>query len=137
MTYDEFNQFCGGLKATTYVMQWNNSHVWKVGGKVFAIGGLGKNGERAFIFKTSDLNYHFLSEKPGYRPAPYFASRGMKWIQQFGGDETQIKINIEQNVEDLNEELSYYLHESYKLVSLGLTKKKQKELGLNQGGAQK
>ena len=50
MTYDEFNQFCGGLKATTYVMQWNNSHVWKVGGKVFAIGGLGKNGEPAFIF---------------------------------------------------------------------------------------
>ena len=135
MTYDEFNQFCGGLKATTYVMQWNNSHVWKVGGKVFAIGGLGKNGEPAFIFKTSELNYHFLSEKPGYRPAPYFASRGMKWIQQFGGDETQIKINIEQNIEDLNEELSYYLHESYKLVSLGLTKKKQKELGLNQGVA--
>lgn len=131
MTYDEFNQFCGGLKATTYVMQWNNSHVWKVGGKVFAIGGLGKNGGPAFIFKTSELNYHFLSEKPGYRPAPYFASRGMKWIQQFGGDETQIKINIEQNVEDLNEELSYYLHESYKLVSLGLTKKKQKELGLS------
>lgn len=131
MTYDEFNQFCGGLKATTYVMQWNNSHVWKVGGKVFTIGGLGKNGEPAFIFKTSELNYHFLSEKPGYRPAPYFASRGMKWIQQFGGDETQPKIEFEQSVEALNEELSYYLHESYKLVSLGLTKKKQKELGLS------
>lgn len=113
-------------------MQWNKSHVWKVGGKVFAIGGLGKNGEPAFIFKTSELNYHFLSEKPGYRPAPYFASRGMKWIQQFGGAEAQPKINIEQNVEDLNEELRYYLHESYKIVSLGLTKKKQKELGLNQ-----
>ncbi|AMJ96123.1 hypothetical protein AVL56_18595 [Alteromonas stellipolaris] len=132
MTYDEFNHYCGSLKATTYVMQWNNSHVWKVGGKVFAIGGLSKTGEPAYIFKTSDLNYHFLSEKPGYRPAPYFASRGMKWIQQFGGAEAQTKMAGKQSTEDLDEELSYYLHESYKIVSLGLTKKKQKELGLNQ-----
>ncbi|MDO6568490.1 MmcQ/YjbR family DNA-binding protein [Alteromonas sp. 1_MG-2023] len=132
MTYDEFNHYCGSLKATTYVMQWNNSHVWKVGGKVFAIGGLSKTDEPAYIFKTSDLNYHFLSEKPGYRPAPYFASRGMKWIQQFGVAEAQIKKPVELGVEYLDEELSYYLNESYKIVSLDLTKKKQKELGLNQ-----
>ncbi len=39
MTYDEFNKYCAALKATTYVKQWGDSHVWKVGGKVFAIGG--------------------------------------------------------------------------------------------------
>ena len=39
MTYEEFNAFCGGLPATTYVVQWGGAHVWKVGGKVFAIGG--------------------------------------------------------------------------------------------------
>ena len=39
MTYDEFNAFCRALPATSYVMQWRGSHVWKVGGKVFAIGG--------------------------------------------------------------------------------------------------
>jgi predicted DNA-binding protein (MmcQ/YjbR family) len=38
MTYDEFNEFCRALPATTYVLQWGGSHVWKVGGKVFAIG---------------------------------------------------------------------------------------------------
>ena len=32
-----------------------------------------------------------------------------------------------------DEELQYYLTESHRLVSLGLTKKKQKQLGLNQG----
>lgn len=42
MTYDEFNAFCESQPATSYVMQWNNSHVWKVGGKVFAIGGWGR-----------------------------------------------------------------------------------------------
>ena len=120
MTYDEFNKLCGALSATTYVMQWNNSHVWKIGGKVFAIAGLGKDNQPAFIFKTSDLNFDFLSDLEGYKPAPYFASRGMKWIQHYDSSA------------QTDEELAYYLKESYRIVSLGLTKKLQKELGLNQ-----
>ena len=73
MTYEEFNSFCAALPATTHVVQWGNSDVWKVGGKVFAIGGWGEPGKPAFTFKTSELNFHFLSEHPGYRPAPYLA----------------------------------------------------------------
>ena len=38
MIYEEFNNLCKSLPATTYVVQWGDSHVWKVGGKVFAIG---------------------------------------------------------------------------------------------------
>ena len=118
MTYDEFNAFCGALRATTHVVQWGGAQVWKVGGKVFAIGGWEKSGGPAYTFKTSDLNYDYLCDEPGYRPAPYLASRGMKWIQQYDGAK--------------DEELRYYLGESYRIVSLGLSKKKQKELGLNQ-----
>lgn len=107
---------------TTYVNQWGGSHVWKIGGKVFAIGGIGiKEGEQekpAFIFKASEQNYYFLSEKDGYRPAPYFASRGMKWIQLY------------ESTPELDEELEYYLKQSYQIVGRGLTKKLQKELGL-------
>jgi len=120
MNFDEFNNFCRSLPETTYVMQWRNSHVWKVGGKVFAIGGWGKTNKPAFTFKVSDYNFHVLGDLPGFRPAPYLASRGMKWIQQYDVPESEI------------EELRYYLTESYRIVSLGLTKKKQKELGLNQ-----
>lgn len=120
MDYDQYNAFCRALPATTYVVQWNNSHVWKVGGKVFAIGGLGPDDAPAFIFKTSDQNYHYLSEHPGYKPAPYFASRGMKWIQHFASSA------------QTDEELMYDLTESHRIVSLGLTKKLQKELNLNQ-----
>ena len=120
MTYDEFNRFCAALPATSYVMQWGGAHVWKVGGKVFGIGGWEKTGKSAFTFKTSHLNYLFLCDQPGYRPAPYLASRGMKWIQQYDGSENE------------DEELRYYLTESHRIVSLGLTRKKQKELGLNQ-----
>jgi len=120
VTYEEFNEFCSALLATSHVIQWGGSHVWKVGGKVFAIGGWEKAGKPAFTFKASELNYHFLSDQPGYRPAPYLASRGMKWMQQFDVPATE------------DDELMYYLRESHRIVSLGLTKRKQKELGLNQ-----
>ena len=120
MTYEEFNQFCESLTATTYVVQWGDSHVWKVGGKVFAIGGWAKESNKpAFTFKTSERDFYFLSEHSEYRPAPYLASRGMKWIQQYDSSAKELA------------NLKYYLKESYRIVSLGLTKKKQKELGLN------
>jgi predicted DNA-binding protein (MmcQ/YjbR family) len=121
MTYQEFNDFCGSLPATSHVIQWGGAHVWKVGGKVFAIAGWEKFQNGAFTFKTSELNYHFLSDKEGYRPAPYLASRGLKWIQQYEALGTEEE-----------DELLYYLTESHRIVSLGLTKKKQKELGINQ-----
>ncbi len=120
MTYETFNKFCRSLPATSYIMQWGDSHVWKVGGKVFAIGGWQNSDKPAFTFKTSESDFLFLSDEPGYRPAPYFASRGMKWIQQFDAPESE------------DDELTFYIEESHRLVSLGLTKKKQKELGLNQ-----
>ena len=82
MTYETFNDFCRSHPATSYVMQWGDSHVWKVGGKVFAIGGWEKVDKPAFTFKTSESDFYFLNDETGYRPAPYFASRGMKWIQQ-------------------------------------------------------
>lgn len=120
MTYDEFNDFCASLPATTHVVQWGNADVWKVAGKVFAIGGWQKDDQPAFTFKTSELNFEILKQEPGFRPAPYMASRGMIWIQQY---ETNASTD---------DELKYYLKESHRLVSLGLSKKKQKELGLNQ-----
>lgn len=123
MDIDAFNQYCRSLKGTTYVEQWGNSQVWKVGAKVFAIGSTDKQGKLGFTFKTSEINFYFLNEKPGYRPAPYLASRGMLWIQQFDA------LSLE---EDLDEELCYYLSASYKLVASKLSKKKQKALGLEE-----
>lgn len=116
MTYDEFNAFCKALPASTHVIQWGGAHVWKVGGKVFAIGGWGEAQKPAFTFKTSEQNYYFLEQKEGYKPAPYLASRGLKWIQQFDASASD------------DEDLKYYLNESYQMVFSGLSKKKQKAL---------
>lgn len=119
MTYDEYNEYCRSLPASSYAVQWGASHVWKVGGKVFAIGGWGKSGTPAFSFKTSELNFEILKDEPGYRPAPYLASRGLKWIQMF-----------ESGCCD-NSNVKKYLEDSYRIVSSSLSKKKQKELGLS------
>ena len=117
MTYEEYNEFCRSLPATTYVNQWRGSHVWKVGGKVFAISG-GRNDEPGFTFKVSDIAYEMLQALPGLRPAPYLASRGMKWIQHYAKP-------------GLNDtELQDYLRQSHTIVAQGLSKKRRIELGL-------
>jgi len=117
MTYEEFNAFCGALASTTYVVQWGGSHVWKVGGKVFTIGGWQDN-EPSFTFKVTEISYEMLKEKPGLRPAPYLASRGMTWIQHFA------KPGLS------DDDLRDYIRQSHLIVSQGLPKKKQVELGL-------
>ncbi|AWZ02487.1 YjbR [Rhodobiaceae bacterium] len=126
MTYEQYNKFCGSLPATTHVVQWGGSHVWKVGGKVFAIGGWDEatsgKPKAAVTFKVSKIAFEMLKEEPGLRPAPYLASRGMSWIQNYEKPGLSDK------------DLKAYIKESHRIVSLGLSKKKQKELGLNQGG---
>jgi predicted DNA-binding protein (MmcQ/YjbR family) len=99
------------------VNQWGGAHVWKVGGKVFAIGGWA-DGEPAYTFKVSDISFEILRDQPGLRPAPYLASRGMKWIQHHASPGLA------------DAELKDYLRESHRIVALGLSKKKQRELGL-------
>ena len=117
MDYEEFNIFCQNLKATTYAQQWGNSHVWKVGGKVFTIGGWAES-MPAFTFKTNEFMYDILKDEPGLRPAPYMASRGMKWIQHYDSPGLS------------HEKLKSFIEESYSLVIEGLTKTKRKELGI-------
>ena len=105
MTYEDFNAFCAALPGTTYVMQWGGSHVWKIGGKVFAVGGWdAENQGPAFTFKASELAYEMLREQAGLRPAPYLASRGLKWIQHYGTPGLS------------DAELADYLRESYEMV---------------------
>jgi len=80
ITDEAFNAFCGSLPGTTYVCQWGGAHVWKVGGKVFAIGGWNDDG-LGITFKVSEIAFEILKDAPGLRPAPYMASRGLLWLQ--------------------------------------------------------
>lgn len=117
MTLDDYNSFCASLPAATHVVQWGGAHVWKVGGKVFAIGGWSDGDGLAVSFKVSEMAFDILKEQPGLRPAPYLASRGMKWIQR-------------QNDATMDDQgLRDYIGESHRLVAVKLTKAMRKQLG--------
>ena len=122
MTPTEYNNFCESLAHSTHVVQWGGAHVWKIGGKVYAVGGWNKADKEktdvAVSFKCSEIAFETMQDAGGVRPAPYLASRGMKWLQRTHEDAIS------------DEELKGYIEDSYKIVGAGLTKKLQRELGL-------
>jgi predicted DNA-binding protein (MmcQ/YjbR family) len=121
MNLSAYNRFCKSLPHTAHVVQWGGAHVWKVGGargKVFAVCWADEKDELLITFKASEASYDMLKSAPGLRPAPYFASRGMKWLQWFNN----------KTLDDAA--LKDYLCEAHRLAALGLTKKLRQELGL-------
>lgn len=121
MTTDDYNAFCATLPATSHVVQWGGHDVWKVGeppkAKVFAIAGE-IDGHFSVSLRVSDMAFEILRDHPDCRPAPYLASRGMKWIQYYRGDDMG------------DDELCDLLRDSHRIIASGLPKKTQKALGL-------
>lgn len=115
MTPEAFNAFCVTLPQSTHVVQWGGADVWKVGGKVFAIAGWTEDIGLSVSFKVTPIGYEILSDAEGCRPAPYLASRGMKWIQARG---------------IADDELRDHVRGSYDLIAAALPKKTKRELGL-------
>ena len=121
ISIEEYNAYCKTLPASVCSIQWGGAHVWKVAGKkVFGIAGWSAEDHPYVTFKVSPESYEVMKSQPGLRPAPYLASRGMKWIQMTSVATLSI------------DDLKIYLAESHRLASLNLSKKLQKELGLNQ-----
>jgi predicted DNA-binding protein (MmcQ/YjbR family) len=124
MTLSEINSFCSSLPHAHHVIQWGDADVWKIGvgarSKFFAVARNGDNGLAQVSFKCSPMSFEMLKDQPGLQPAPYLASRGMSWIQRTN----------DAGIDD--DTLKDYVRESFRLVSLGLTKVEQKRLGLNQ-----
>jgi predicted DNA-binding protein (MmcQ/YjbR family) len=111
MTTDEFNAFCRPLPHTTHVVQWGGAQVWKVGGKLFAVMWDGNDKNAGITFKCTPMSYELLRSAPGLRPAPYLASRGIKWLQRTS-DETLS-----------DADLKLYLKQAYDLVWEALPKR--------------
>lgn len=117
MTREEFNEFCGSLTATVHAVQWGDADVWKVADKVFAVCGW-RDEHEAYTCKAGEIAYEVLKDKPGIRPAPYLASRGMKWLQVY-------------EAHGMNDaDLKDHILISYDLVARGLSRKKRKSFGI-------
>ncbi len=116
LTLDKLHHFCMSLPAATHVVQWGGSDVYKVGGKVFAIAGSDSEARVFVTFKASETSYEMLKNEPGLKPAPYMASRGLKWLQRFD----------DRTLDD--QALRDYISQSYAMVLAGLSKRKRLQL---------
>ena len=119
MKLEQFDAFCGNLPHAQMVVQWMGSHVWKVGGKVFAIGTPKTEAPDApcpFTIKTDEMAFGFLREEEGVGIAPHLP-RG-NWLRF--GEECAID----------DDDLTGYIERSYALIVASLPKAKRAELGL-------
>ncbi|MFK3689563.1 MmcQ/YjbR family DNA-binding protein [Agrobacterium tumefaciens] len=108
-----FDRLLGEWPGVRFVDQWD-SHVAKVGDKVFAV--LGEREDWRLVVKCSEESFEILTSLEGIAQAPYFAKR--KWVSI--GDHSPL----------VEEELQHYVRRSYELVAAGLTKKVRTELGI-------
>jgi predicted DNA-binding protein (MmcQ/YjbR family) len=99
-----------GLAGVTRVVQWGDSDVYKVGGKVFAI-----VGDEGMSFKVSEIGFMALVHDGPGRQAPYCAKgqwANVDYADMSDGDAAD------------------WLSTAHRIIAGKLTKKVRAELGL-------
>jgi predicted DNA-binding protein (MmcQ/YjbR family) len=114
--YAEIEKFCLSLPGAALSIQWGSDHVYKVGGKMFAVQGSPEMRPQTLSFKTGDTSFDILTKAKNIIPAPYLARA--KWVYLQRLDALPAK------------ELKAYLIRAHGIVAAGLTKKKRAELDI-------
>ena len=118
MTPKAFEAACLALSAATLSVQWGDSRVFKVGGKMFAVIGLNRHeGAPAYNFKASDMAFELLVEHGLARPAPYL--RRAKWVRLVSQDALN------------DDDIKAYLGQAHAIVAARLTRAQKRALGLD------
>ena len=113
MELEAIEAFCLSLPGASVVVQWGDDHVYKVGGKMFAVAGGRALG---ISFKASDMAFELLPEQGIARPAPYLARA--RWLQ----------LTDAQALEP--DDLLAYLRQAHAIVAARLPKRQRIALGL-------
>ena len=114
MDIETLRKICLSLPAVTEDVKWDHDLVFSVGGKMFCVCSL----EPPFTcsFKVTDELFSELSNRVGFKPAPYMARA--KWVMV----ENSSGINRSDWIS--------YVRNSYELVKQKLTRKSRLELGI-------
>lgn len=116
MNIEELQAICKSLPHVTEDIKWHNDLCFCIGGKMFCVVGLNQSPTSA-SFKVLEEEFEELSQRQGFKPAPYVAK--YKWVL----------------VEDITtlstKEWEHYTEQSYTLVKNKLTPKIKKELDLS------
>ena len=113
MSPEAFDAACRALPAVTMDVQWGADHVYKVGGKMFAV--LGPE-EHGVSLKVSDIAFEALVESGAARPAPYLARA--KWVR------------FDRLAPVDEAEMAGWLANAHALVAAKLTRATRRSLGL-------
>jgi len=116
MNLAKFDKLCKSLPGTTMVVQWSDSHVHKIGGKLFAMAHEWE-GNTAFILKATPLSYQILLEQGIATRAPYL-TRG-NWLQII--NPTKLS----------DADLAGYIKQSYQIIAAKLPKATKAEIGIS------
>jgi predicted DNA-binding protein (MmcQ/YjbR family) len=111
MTPEAFDAAAMALPGATMTIQWGDDHVYKVGGKMFAV--LGGGG---FSCKVSDVAFEVLSESGRAAPAPYMARAKWLYFADLAAEDAA--------------EVADWLKTAHELIAAKLTKKARAEIGL-------
>ena len=109
-----FSKLVASLPATTMVEQWE-SHVGKVGGKVFAL--MASDGS-SIAFKVTEMSFEGLTQIDGIGQAPYFAKR--QWV------------SVDKGAALSDADLKAYVEAAHRMIADKLTRKLRAELGISE-----
>jgi predicted DNA-binding protein (MmcQ/YjbR family) len=114
LTPASVRKHCLSFPGATVTLQWGNDHVFKVGGKMFAVIGIDAGKFHGLSFKTAGDSFVILTQLPGIVPAPYLARA--QWV-------ALDKLSVLPAAE-----LKAYLRRAYDIVAAGLSKAMQRKL---------
>ena len=115
MDIETVRTYCLSFPHATENVQWGNDLVFKIAGKMFAVGVLEGASKYCLSFKCTEEKFAELIEQDGIDPAPYSAR--YHWVAFKSFDVLSEK------------ELKGLLRNSYDLVFEKLSKKLKAELG--------
>ena len=110
MNIEDIQTICRQLPAVTEDIKWGHDLCFSIGDKMFLVTSADETPTSA-SFKAPDEDFEELSERKGFKPAPYLAR--YKWVW----------------VEDINlvskKEWKVFVKQSYDLIKAKLPKKKK------------
>jgi len=108
MNIEDLRNICNSFPSVTEDIKWENHLCFNIGGKMFLIAGLDETPVTA-SFKVDDEDFAELSDKKGFKPAPFLAR--YKWIHC-------------SDIQMLSEKKwKLYIGRSYSLIKSKLSKK--------------
>ncbi len=110
MTLEELRSICLQMENVTEDIKWGHDLCFSIGGKMFLVTSADETPTTA-SFKVADDDFQELSERKGFKPAPYLARHKWVWVEN---------INLASK-----KEWKKFAEDSYQLVKAKLPKKKK------------